>query len=204
MQSTVILLSGACFVGKTFIKSAWLKKNDHNFKWFGGSFAQALKDEMHEQGLIDKKKLTDALYKATVRKAMQDYGQEKRKENKFYLAQILENKMKDVDSGATYVIDDWRFLSEAEYFETMGYKVVRLKVIRPVELMIESVGHSVVIEYLENHSKDISERELDNEYRVNANFYDNIIFNNQNGTSHLINKLQEIENAMNKAVKYES
>lgn len=195
----IILLSGACFSGKSHIKKAWLAYKNNDFKWFGGAFAQQLKDEMDSLALIDKKKLSDNTYKNSVRKSMQDYGQKRRSWSPDYWAAKLHAAIgEDYDGGATYVIDDWRFINEAEYFKKEGFNVVTIRIFRPVEMMIESVGQAVVADYLETHAKDVSETELQHKYATDLGYFDFVIFNNQNGSGHLIKKFQEIENYINK------
>jgi len=195
----IILLSGACHSGKTFIKKSWLSYKQNDFKWFGGAFAKQLKDEMHELGLIDKNKLSDSAYKNSVRKLMQEYGQAKRAWSPDYWAAKLHQAIgDDFDGGATYIVDDWRFINEAEYFKKEGFNVVTVRIFRPVEQMIASVGQAVVADYLETHAKDISETELQHKYATDLGYFDFVIFNNQNGSGHLIKKFAEIENYINK------
>ncbi len=193
MLTKIILLSGPCYSGKTFIKNSWLKKNDARFQWFGGAFASALKDEMHDLALIDKTKLKDPAYKASVRTAMQEYGQTRRRQEPMYWAAKLAEAIGDPSNGGVYVVDDWRFLNEARHLEDAGFYIVKCRVIRPVELMAESVGIDLVREYLEVHNKDVSERELSIEYASNPSYFDYTIYNGEMGSGHLLPRLYEIE-----------
>ena len=77
----IVLLGGLCYAGKTYIADLLCKESEAYFKT---SFAKALKDELHDAGLIDKKRLNDKEYKRGVRQLMQRYGKEKRAADPFY------------------------------------------------------------------------------------------------------------------------
>jgi len=198
----IILLSGACFSGKTHIKKAALSYYQNDFKVFGCTFAETLKKELHETGVIDKRKLSDPVYKASVRPLIQDHGKKRRAWNPDYLAdKLIESIGDDFSGGATYWCDDWRMLKEEERLREAGFNTIKIRVFRPLEMKIESVGHAVVTDYLETHAKDISETELQHKYATDLGYFDFVIFNNQDGSGHLIKKFQEIENYINKGAK---
>jgi phosphomevalonate kinase len=202
-NTNIILLSGSCYCGKSFIKKALLTLKSNDFRWFGGAFAHQLKNEMHDLALIDKKQLDNPTYKTTVRASMQDYGQKRRAWSPDYWAAKLHEAIgDDFESGATYIVDDWRFINEAEYFKREGFNVVTVRVFRPVELMRESVGNAVVQDYLEHHSGDVSETELQHKYATDLSYFDYVIFNNQMGSGHLIKKFAEIEHELVSLAKF--
>ena len=76
----IVLLGGLCYAGKTYIADLLIKESEAYFKT---SFAKALKDELHDAGIIDRNLLSDKGYKSGVRELMQRYGQEKRAADPF-------------------------------------------------------------------------------------------------------------------------
>jgi len=125
----IVLLGGLCYAGKTYIANLLCKESEGYFKT---SFASALKDELHDAGLIDKKLLNDKQYKSGVRGIMQRFGQEKRAADPFYWARIVESKINDSSPEGIVFIDDWRFKNEAQYFIDKGYPVVKIYVKRMI------------------------------------------------------------------------
>lgn len=153
----IVLLGGLCYAGKTYIANLLCKESEGYFKT---SFASALKDELHDAGLIDKKLLNDKQYKSGVRGIMQRFGQEKRAADPFYWARIVESKINDSSPEGIVFIDDWRFKNEAQYFIDKGYPVVKIYVKRNDYNKMLSVGKAVLTDYYQNLHQDISEQEL--------------------------------------------
>ena len=176
----IVLLEGLCYAGKTYIANLLCKESEGYFKT---SFAKALKDELHDAGIIDKKLLSDKEYKSGVRGIMQRYGQEKRAADPFYLARIVESQINDpaVDSGITF-IDDWRFKNEAQYFIDKGYDVLKIYVKRKDYYKMMSVGKDTLTKYYLGPHKDESEQELYSvckEWIDGAPYFD-IVYHNDN------------------------
>lgn len=176
----IVLLGGLCYAGKTYIADLLIKESEAYFKT---SFAKALKDELHDAGIIDRNLLSDKGYKSGVRELMQRYGQEKRAADPFYWARIIESQINDpaVDSGITF-IDDWRFKNEAQYFIDKGYDVLKIYVKRKDYYKMMSVGKAVLDDYYLNAHNDESEQELYSickEWIDGAPYFD-IIYHNDN------------------------
>lgn len=176
----IVLLGGLCYAGKTYIADLLCGTND---KWQKMSFANALKNELHDAGIIDKKLLSDKKYKSSVRELMQRYGQEKRATDPFYWARIVESQINDatVDSGITF-IDDWRFKNEAQYFIDKGYDVLKIYVKRKDYYKMISIGKDALSKYYLGPHKDESEQELYSvckEWIDGAPYFD-IVYHNDN------------------------
>ena len=175
----IVLLGGLCYVGKTYIADLLCKESEAYFKT---SFAKALKDELHDAGLIDKKRLNDKEYKHGVRQLMQRYGKEKRAADPFYWARIVESKIADPSPEGVVFVDDWRFKNEAQYFIDKGYDVLKIYVKRKDYYKMMSVGKDTLTKYYLGPHKDESEQELYSvckEWIDGAPYFD-IVYHNDN------------------------
>lgn len=193
----IVLLGGLCFAGKTYIANLLCKESEAYFKT---SFAKALKEELHEAGLIDKKLLSDKGYKSGVRGIMQRYGQEKRASDPFYWARIVEGKINDPSPQGIMFIDDWRFKNEAQHFIDKGYQVLKIYVKRTDFNKMASVGKSVLTEYYKTLHQDISEQELwalSKDWIDNAPYFDKIYHNDSDDdrkiVAHLLSFIKTFE-----------
>lgn len=174
----IVLLGGLCYAGKTYIANLLCKESEGYFKT---SFAKALKDELHDAGIIDKKLLNDKGYKSGVRGIMQRYGQEKRAADPFYLARIVESKIADPSPEGVVFVDDWRFKNEAQYFIDKGYQVFKIYIKRNDFNKLNSVGKATLDDYYLNAHNDESEQELwtlSKEWIDGAPYFDLIYYNN--------------------------
>jgi hypothetical protein len=174
----IVLLGGLCYAGKSYIANLLCKESEAYFKT---GFATALKDELHDAGIIDKKLLVDKGYKSGVRGIMQRYGQEKRAADPFYWARIVEGKIADPSPEGIVFIDDWRFKNEAQYFIDKGYPVLKIYIKRTDFYKLNSVGKAVLTDYYKNLHQDISEQELwalSKEWIDGAPYFDLIYYNN--------------------------
>lgn len=174
----IVLLGGLCYAGKSYIANLLVKESEAYFKT---SFAKALKDELHDAGLIDKKLLGDKEYKRSVRQLMQRYGQEKRAIAPFYWARIVEGKIADTSPEGIIVIDDWRFKNEAKYFIDKGYQVFKIYIKRNDFNKLNSVGKATLDDYYLNAHNDESEQELfelSREWVDGSPYFDLIYYNN--------------------------
>lgn len=183
----IVLLGGLCYAGKTYIADLLCGTND---KWQKMSFANALKDELHDAGLIDKKLLHDKEYKSSVRELMQQHGQNKRAADPFYWARIMEAHISDSPADVV-IIDDWRFKNEAQYFIDKGYPVLKIYVKRDDYYKLKAVGKDTLTKYYLGPHLDVSEQELwgvSKEWIDGAPYHDLVYYNNNIGGDELLKK----------------
>lgn len=176
----IVLLGGLCYAGKTYIADTLC---DHNKKYVKTSFASALKNELHDAGIIDKKLLSDKKYKSSVRELMQQHGQNKRAADPFYWARIVEAHISDSPADVV-IIDDWRFKNEAKHLINAGHEVLKVYVKRSDYNKLNSVGKATLTDYYKNHHNEISEQELwcaSKEWIDGAPYFDLIYYNNTDG-----------------------
>lgn len=158
-KNTIILISGKAGVGKTTIGEfleELLSEVPLNVVLSG--FADELKEVARDTFNWDNKKDSKG------RKLLQQIGFTGREYNKnIWVEKLLE----EIELGSIFfpdivIIDDWRFINEAEYFENGLYDVFKINAVSNIRGGLEG-----------ELGKDVSETELDT-YRD----YDYIVENN--------------------------
>jgi hypothetical protein len=119
----IIALSGHKESGKTTCAN-WLVEMGG---WEKLSFAEPLRCELVEAG-IPPRWLYDKPTKPEARRLMQAWGDAWRAvDSRHYIDMLLDNMFSCIDNNVNVVIDDLRYLNEAEALQQEGATLVRLK-----------------------------------------------------------------------------
>ncbi len=159
-MKNIILISGLKRSGKNYTATKLQEYlQQHNLTAHQISFAKKLKEDVAEifeitVGEVETLKDDNIMlyygsclaYNFTMRKILQQYGMLRRKENDSVWIEYVEDEILENDFDV-YIITDWRFKSEFEYFDWDD------KIYNIIDLRIEN-------DYLEHDDEHISENDL--------------------------------------------
>ena len=151
-----VAFSGKAGAGKTSL--AEFLAADHGFIRY--SFAGALKAELSRVLDLSIFELTDIDKKQRWRSLMQEWGGARRYIDESYWVLKIINSIKERKSGVNFVIDDLRYVNEANALQAAGFVLVRLECpsIDSIDYM-QSLGAS--LRGAADASKHESETDLD-------------------------------------------